>query len=390
MTADKNKYLLTFIDHLTRYAEAIPIPDITAETCARAYATQIIARHGSGSVLVTDQGRQFTSVFFKETCRILGIKKLFSSPLHPQSNGMIERYHRSMNEGLSHYVNANGNNWDKLVPFYLMAYRATPHGSSGYSPYFLLHGREMVIPSTQDLRAKLSSEAETHENANRLENLKSSLKRAYQEVRKNSKRSHQVNKQYYDRKAKVRTFEPNDIVYLFNPSIKPGLSKKFKNPWTGPYKVVEKLSDLNYRIQNLLGKEFVVHVNRLKKAFNPDVWKSNQGKKYVRKNKKEKEGESEEEESAVLPPRRINVPPQSEDRQGQADRQADLDRQDMQPVVDTPTGSPQHLDEPGSARIDPSYRPPDTPRSRRELEEPSRLQPPVTRLRARLQEQQEQ
>lgn len=93
---------------------------------------------------------------------------------------MIERYHRSMNEGLSHYVNANGNNWDKLVPFYLMAYRATPHGSSRYSPYFLLHGREMVIPSMQDLRAKLSSEAETHENANRLENLKSSLKKAYQ------------------------------------------------------------------------------------------------------------------------------------------------------------------------------------------------------------------
>jgi hypothetical protein len=57
----------------------------------------------------------------------------------------------------------------------------------------------------------------------------------------------------------------------------------------------------------------------------------------------------------------------------------------MQPVVDTPTGSPQHLEEPGSAKIDPNYRPPDTPRSRRELEEPTRLQPPVTRLRARLQ-----
>lgn len=77
LTSGKNKYLLTFIDHLTKYAEAIPIPDMLAETCARAYATQIIARHGSGSILVADQGRQFTSVLFKETCRILGIKKMF-------------------------------------------------------------------------------------------------------------------------------------------------------------------------------------------------------------------------------------------------------------------------------------------------------------------------
>jgi hypothetical protein len=73
LTPRKNKYLLTFIDHLTKYAEAIPIADMSAETCARAYATQIVARHGSGSILVTDQGRSFTSAFFKETCKILGI-----------------------------------------------------------------------------------------------------------------------------------------------------------------------------------------------------------------------------------------------------------------------------------------------------------------------------
>ena len=60
ITAGKNRYLLTFIDHLTKYAEAIPIPDMSAETCAGAYETQIIARHGCGSTKVTDQGRQFT------------------------------------------------------------------------------------------------------------------------------------------------------------------------------------------------------------------------------------------------------------------------------------------------------------------------------------------
>jgi len=54
-----NKYLLTFIDHLTKYVEAFPIPDHTAETCARVYSSQIITRHGSGLTLITDQGREF-------------------------------------------------------------------------------------------------------------------------------------------------------------------------------------------------------------------------------------------------------------------------------------------------------------------------------------------
>ena len=83
-------------------------------------------------------------------------------------------------------MNASGTNWDTLVPFYLMAYRATPHGTSGYSPYYLLHGREMILPTSQDLRAKLSPDVRESECANRLENLKSTLKTAYKSVRENN------------------------------------------------------------------------------------------------------------------------------------------------------------------------------------------------------------
>jgi len=73
-TPPGNKYLLTFIDHVTKYVEAFPIPDQTAETCARIYATQIVTRHGTGSQLIMDQGRSFMSSFFQETCKILGIR----------------------------------------------------------------------------------------------------------------------------------------------------------------------------------------------------------------------------------------------------------------------------------------------------------------------------
>jgi len=93
VTPWKNRYLLTFTDHFSKYIEAFPILDVLAEICARVYATQIVARHGSGSTLITDQGRQFTSAFFQETCKILKIRKVRTSAYHAMSNGMVEKFH---------------------------------------------------------------------------------------------------------------------------------------------------------------------------------------------------------------------------------------------------------------------------------------------------------
>jgi hypothetical protein len=66
--------VLTFLDSFSRYAGAIPLPDTSAVTCARAYATHIITRHGKNDVLVTDNGKSFTAIFFNEVCKILGVK----------------------------------------------------------------------------------------------------------------------------------------------------------------------------------------------------------------------------------------------------------------------------------------------------------------------------
>ena len=100
----KNRYFLTFIDHFTKYVEAFPITDVSAETCARIYATQIIARHGSGYTLITDHGRSFTSAFFQETCKILKVRKVRTSAYHTMSNGMVEGFHRVLHDSIAHYT----------------------------------------------------------------------------------------------------------------------------------------------------------------------------------------------------------------------------------------------------------------------------------------------
>jgi hypothetical protein len=71
------------------------------------------------------------SSFYQNTCKILGVRRVRTSSYHATSNGMVERLNPSLHSGLLHYVNANHNNWDEVVPYYLMSHRATPHTTTG-------------------------------------------------------------------------------------------------------------------------------------------------------------------------------------------------------------------------------------------------------------------
>ena len=102
----------------------------------------------------------------------------------------------------------------------MMAYRNTPHGSTKHTPYYMLHGREMTLPSMQTLRAKLPTQVRDSEHGPRSENLKSRLRTAYEMAREEVRRSHANNKRYYDKHAKHCEFEVGDTVYLYNPAVK--------------------------------------------------------------------------------------------------------------------------------------------------------------------------
>jgi hypothetical protein len=150
-----------------------------------------------------------------------------------------------------------------------MAYRATPVTVTGYSPFYL-HGHEMTLPNLANLEAKVTEENSDYKQ--RLESLNSTLKLAYDSVAKANRASNRNNKRLYDRKAKVRHFKVDDLVYLYNPSVKPGLTKKFSKPWTGPYRITKRLTELNYEILGQNNKKQVVHINKLK-SCNPSSWK---------------------------------------------------------------------------------------------------------------------
>jgi hypothetical protein len=76
------------------------------------------------------------------------------------------------------------------------------------------------------------------------------------------------------------------LVYLYHPALKPGLSKKLAKPWSGPWQITKKISELNYKIVDKKGKRQVVHIDRLKKSFNLELWKQNGSKESKKKRAK--------------------------------------------------------------------------------------------------------
>jgi hypothetical protein len=379
VTPRQNKYLLTFVDHFSKYAEIYPIPDQSAVTCAKVYALQIITRHGSGSKLITDQGAAFMSSFFNETCQIMGDHKSHTSSYHPMSNGHVERMHRTLHTALSHYVNQSHTDWDLKVPLFLMAYHSTPHSTTGYSPFYLLHGREMVTPANENLEAKVPKPTQALEQ--QLEDLKWRLKTAFMAVASANQRAHRTNKTRYDRRAKVRKFKKGELVYLFNPAVKPRHSRKFHFPWSGPFQITAKLSDLNYELMGHQAKKFVVHVNRLKPCFGhakPEA-KPTPRRRIKAKPRGKRVSKSTQEVA--------NPPAIATYYSLVVEKPRDSDAVDAPPAPETPPSptseTPSVRNSEREERSDPTYNPPDTPRSKRNLTM-ERKTPPVTRSQTRI------
>ena len=88
----------------------------------------------------------------QETAELLGVRQLPTSGGHPQTDGLVERFNRTLKQMLSKVVNKGGRDWDELLGPVLLAYRATPHASSGMSPFYLLYGRDPQLPSQLEFR----------------------------------------------------------------------------------------------------------------------------------------------------------------------------------------------------------------------------------------------
>ena len=262
-----NRYILVISDLFTKWTESFALPNHRAKTIAKKLVDEFICRYGVPMFIHSDQGRDFESNLFGEICLLLGMKKTRTTPYHPQSDGQVERFNRTLLDMLSKYVMEDQTDWDDHIPHVMMAYRSSEHSTTGFSPASLMLGHELRLP----VDIMYGDPPGTETPMNYASNVKESLQNSFALVRENMNTCQKRQKDYYDVKVNGTPYELNDLVWLHNPAVKPGHTKKLSRPWEGPFVVVGKPSEVTYMVRKKgTKKQKTVHFNRLKPFVSKD------------------------------------------------------------------------------------------------------------------------
>ena len=266
-TERKNVYIMVIQDHFTKWMEAVALPNKEGLTVADAIATCWFTVHGAPTQLHSDNGGEFISAVTRELCTRFRVDKTWTTSHRPQSNGLVERGNRSLQAILRSYVNEHRNDWDDYLPAALCAYRTTPHASTGLSPFKMVYGREMTIPldlqiPTGESKSIYSCETEY------VQWLQDTLHQAHAKARVHLGKAAVRQKKGYRETTREFQFKRGDWVWRTYPKYKPG---KLLDRNTGPWLVLARLGDVNYRIQ--LKEDapvYAVHVDKLTR-YVPEV-----------------------------------------------------------------------------------------------------------------------
>ena len=209
---------------------------------------------------MSDQGREFCNDILKEMCYYLNIKKIRTTPYHPQSNGAVERVHQVLRRMIGKLDNKRCKKWPDHLGTITHAYNSTRSQVTGYSPYFLMMGRRPHLPV--DLLFPTSRQLPKTKGVHEyVKALHGRLREALKVARISSSQEAARNKRLYDRRAGVVELCPGDKVLIRLDSYK-GAGQKLINRWSSTlHTVVGWIADdvPAYVIENDNGKQQVLH-----------------------------------------------------------------------------------------------------------------------------------
>ncbi|UYV73901.1 hypothetical protein LAZ67_11001356, partial [Cordylochernes scorpioides] len=271
VSKDGNRWIIVCTDYMTRYAITKAIPDGGAIETAKFLVEDVILKHGAPREMVTDRGRNFISQVIKEINALCGIVHRFTTAYHPQTNGLTERFNKTLGDMLSMYTGVEQKDWDQVLPYVTFAYNTAKQEATGYTPFFLVHAREAetyidaVLPYlpdeiSNDYVGELVTRAEEARQLSRSRLLQSQAK----------------DRRLYDQKHTPVYYQKNDLVWVFTPIRKVGLSEKLLKRYFGPYKVTKKLSEVTYEVEPVdpsprsRKAKDIFHVIRMKPYLDPE------------------------------------------------------------------------------------------------------------------------
>src|SRR4051812_17910252 len=144
-TKKGNRYILVMTDYLTKWPEAEAMKEATADNVIQFIYEKVICKHGCPKIILSDRGAHFRNKLVDGLCKKFKIKHKLSSPYHPETNGLVERFNRTLCESLAKVLEKE-NEWDKHIESVLFAYRTTKHNTTRKTPFFMTYGREAILP----------------------------------------------------------------------------------------------------------------------------------------------------------------------------------------------------------------------------------------------------
>ena len=259
-----HKYMLTVVDHFSKWADAFPIRNQEARTVAQVLVDKVFCYLGMPLQILSDQGINFQSELFKELCEMMNIEKIRTSAYKPSTNGAVERFHRTLNSMIGKVVAENHRNWHELIPQIMAAYRASEHSATGFSPNRIMLGRECRAPI--DLILGIPGDTESIFSHDQFIQTKhEQMIYCYNLVREHLGVAAQRRKHNYDMTVRSKHFDIGQKVWYYYPRRYKSRSPKWQKFYTGPFEVIKQLGPLNFSLRKCNGrKEVLAHVDKMK------------------------------------------------------------------------------------------------------------------------------
>ena len=233
--------------------------DISAEETAIIIIREVVRLHGIPKDIITDRGPQFVSRFWSHLFKGLGTKVKLSSAYHPQTDGQTERVNQTLEQYLRCSINHLQDNWVELLPLAEFAYNNAQHSSTGKSPFYVNYGCHPIFEIS---RPDTSTNPAAENTLIRIERTNMELKHQLEKAQENYKR-------FADRKRlEGPKFNIGDKVWLIRKNIRTARpSEKLDFRRIGPYKVLERINDVAYRLELTPSMKIhdVFHVSLLEK-----------------------------------------------------------------------------------------------------------------------------
>ena len=256
--------IVVIIDHATKYVIAKATRDASAETAAKVLFEELICKFGAPKELWSDRGKAFKGEVVKYLSQLYGIQQKFTSGYHPPTNGLTERFNRTITAELAKVVNAQKDDWPKWLQAKVFAYNTTRQKATGYSPCELIF---TVVP-----RTPMDNELVEPPQSLRKDDWAVVAKRRAEEMRKDALKNQlaaaESQKKQYDKGLKPETYKIGDLVRVKDLTAEAKMPVKLRNQWVGPYRVRGMRGKVLLILEDEKGArlEGLFHLSKVKKV----------------------------------------------------------------------------------------------------------------------------